>query len=77
MKPGYSTLLIHEQIAPETGASTWVSIQDVNMMALCGVGERTGAAWRSVVERAGLVVYAMYNPKDSVSEGVIEAGIGL
>jgi hypothetical protein len=73
MKPGYSRLLIHEQVAPEVGASTWVSIQDINMMALCGVAERTEATWRNLIGQAGLKVQDVMLPKDGVSEGLIEA----
>lgn len=72
MASGYSKLLIHEQITPESGASTWASIQDINMMALCGVAERTEATWREIIALAGLHVQAVYLPDDGVSEGVIE-----
>jgi hypothetical protein len=73
MKPGYSKLLIHEQIMPKTGASQWVSIQDVNMMALCGVAERTEETWSDIIQKAGLTLEALYLSKDGVSESVLEA----
>ncbi|CAI6325081.1 unnamed protein product [Periconia digitata] len=73
MKPEYSVLLIHEQIMPEKGAGQWVSIQDVNMMALCGVAERSEQTWRDLIEKAGLMVTKVYLSRDGVSESVIEA----
>ncbi|KAF2185209.1 S-adenosyl-L-methionine-dependent methyltransferase [Zopfia rhizophila CBS 207.26] len=73
MAPGYSKLLIHEQITPEIGASVWNSIQDINMMALCGVAERTEDVWRKLLQQAGLRVNSVYQAKDGVSEGVIAA----
>jgi hypothetical protein len=73
MKPGYSKLLIHEQIMPERGAGQWVSIQDINMMALCGVAERTEKTWRDIIAQAGLTLEALYLAKDGVSESVLEA----
>ncbi|TGO15190.1 hypothetical protein BTUL_0043g00450 [Botrytis tulipae] len=41
MKPGYSKLLIHEQMIPRSGASVWAVTQDFNMMTLLGAAERT------------------------------------
>ncbi|KAF2992957.1 hypothetical protein E8E13_000444 [Curvularia kusanoi] len=76
-KPGYSKVLIHEQIMPEIGASAESCVEDITMMALCGVGERTKDEWTSIVERAGLKLVAVYPAKDGVSESVIEAGIDM
>ena len=75
LKAGYSKILIHELIVPETGASTWVSAQDVNMMMLCGVGERVEDDWREIVRLAGLEVENVYAATDGVSESVIEVGV--
>jgi phenylacetate-coenzyme A ligase PaaK-like adenylate-forming protein len=75
MAPSYSKLLIHEQITPEKGASVWNSIQDINMMALCGVAERTEAEWRKLLQQAGFRVITVYQAKDGVSEGVIVAEV--
>jgi hypothetical protein len=73
MKQGYSKLLIHEQIMPEMGAGEWVTLQDVNMMALCGVAERTEKHWCGIIEAANLVVSRVYMSKDGVSESILEA----
>ena len=76
-KPGYSRVLIHEQIIPELGASAESCVEDITMMALCGVGERTEREWTNLVEKAGLKLVAVYAAKDGVSESVIEAGIDV
>ncbi|KAF2462880.1 S-adenosyl-L-methionine-dependent methyltransferase [Lindgomyces ingoldianus] len=72
LKPGYSKLLIHELIVPETGASTWAAVQDINMMSLAGVAERTEKDWKSLIHAAGLAVENIYRATDGVSESVIE-----
>ncbi|KAF2677132.1 S-adenosyl-L-methionine-dependent methyltransferase [Lentithecium fluviatile CBS 122367] len=74
-KPGYSKVLIHEQVVPEVGASAELAVEDITMMALCGVGERTEKEWTDIVQNAGLNLLAVYPPKDGVSESVIEAGL--
>lgn len=73
MKPGYSKLLIHELVVPEVGASLWASVQDINMMTLCGVAERTEGDWRRLLQLAGLSVEAVYFATDGISESIIEA----
>lgn len=74
-KPGYSKVLIHEQVVPEVGASAELAVEDITMMALCGAGERTEKEWTDIVQNAGLNLIAVYPPKDGVSESVIEAGL--
>lgn len=73
MKPGYTKLLLHEQVIPESGASDWAATQDFNMMIMLATLERTEPQWRAIVEEAGLKVTKIWNPKDPVSESVIEA----
>jgi hypothetical protein len=74
-KPGYSKVLIHEQVVPEVGATAEVAVEDVTMMALFSVGERTEKEWTDIVQKAGLKLLTIYHPKDGVSESVIEAGL--
>lgn len=73
MKSGYSKILIHELIVPEVRARLWVSMQDINMMALCGVAERTEETWRRLIQLAGLSIEKVYLATDMVSESIIEA----
>lgn len=74
-KPGYSKVLIHEQVVPEVGANAEVAVEDITMMALFSVGERTEREWRNIVQQAGLKLLAVYPPRDGVSESVIETGL--
>jgi hypothetical protein len=76
-KPGYSRVLVHEQIVPEVGASAESCVEDIAMMAMCGVGERTEKEWSDIVQKAGLKLQAVYSSRDGVSESVIEAGIDV
>lgn len=75
MKPGYTRLLLHEIVVPETGASPWAVTQDFNMMTMLATLERTEAQWRSIITEAGLTVTKVWSPKDPVSESVIEIEI--
>ncbi|KAH4022883.1 hypothetical protein HBH98_189840 [Parastagonospora nodorum] len=74
-KPGYSKVLIHEQLVPEVGASAESCVEDITMMAMCGVGERTEKEWTHIIEKAGLKLLVVYSSKDGVSESVIETGV--
>ncbi|KAF2681172.1 S-adenosyl-L-methionine-dependent methyltransferase [Lentithecium fluviatile CBS 122367] len=73
MKPGYLRLLLHELIVPEVGASLWVFVQDINMMTLAAVAERTEKKWAEFLELSGFSVRRVYYAVDGVSESVIEA----
>ncbi|OKP14019.1 Demethylsterigmatocystin 6-O-methyltransferase [Penicillium subrubescens] len=54
MKPGYSRLLIHEHVIPETGAYWEATALDMVMLTLLSAHERTHAAWYNLIEkRAG------------------------
>ncbi|KAF2756792.1 putative Sterigmatocystin 8-O-methyltransferase [Pseudovirgaria hyperparasitica] len=72
MTPGYSKLIVHEICIPETGSSVWASTQDMNMMSLLAVGERSERQWKTLIERAGLKIAATYPASDGISESVIE-----
>jgi demethylsterigmatocystin 6-O-methyltransferase len=72
MKPGYSKLLVNEWIVPERKASRFMTIEDMNMMALSGM-ERTELQHREVLEAAGLKITKIFYANDTISESVIEA----
>lgn len=74
-KPGYSKVIIHEQVVPDVGASAELAVEDITMMALFSVAERTEREWTDIVEKAGLRLLAIHHPKDGVSESVIEASL--
>lgn len=75
MKPGYSKLIVNEWIVPASGASRFMTAQDMNMMAVLGGMERTEALHRDYLEKAGLKVTHIFHPNDAISEAVIEAEV--
>ena len=54
MEPGYSKLLINENVIPDTGAHWQVTSLDLIMMADFASQERTGKQWKRLIEGAGL-----------------------
>ena len=73
MKPGYSKLLLHEQLLPENDASMWAVTQDFSMLTQMATGERTADIFRAIIEKAGLDFVRVWKSDDNVSESVIEA----
>ena len=77
MKPGYSRLLINEQVIPDKKASWEATYLDLYMMVLFGARERTEKEWRRLLEEGvGLKVLGVYGPGGGV-EGVIECEVEL
>lgn len=37
MEPGYSRLLIHEQVMPDRGPHSWAAVSDNNQMGATGI----------------------------------------
>ncbi|KAI1352909.1 putative O-methyltransferase [Xylaria sp. FL0043] len=72
MKPGYSKLLIHEMIIPETGASKFHSMLDLTMMAFNAGMERTKRQWEELLNRAGLTVVQFWDPPQDDADGIVE-----
>ncbi|KAL4761111.1 S-adenosyl-L-methionine-dependent methyltransferase [Aspergillus foveolatus] len=70
MKPGYSKLLVNENVIPDTGAYWETTSLDLIMMQL-GSGERTERHWRSLLESAGLRIVGIWAAHRSV-ESLIE-----
>lgn len=73
MKPGYSKLLLHEMIIPETGASTFHSMLDMTMMAFNAGMERTESQWTELLNRAGFDVIKIWPPLQEDADGIVEA----
>ncbi|KAJ5814445.1 uncharacterized protein N7503_001195 [Penicillium pulvis] len=62
MKHGYSRLLIHEHVIPETAASWEATALDMVMLTLMSAQERTRTAWYDLIEtRAGLTINKIWN----------------
>lgn len=75
MKPGWSKLLIKDNILPNTGAHFSVTGQDLGIMQAFAGRERTEAEWRMLLESVGLQVEAIYTHERS-DDGVIECVLG-
>ncbi|KXG50685.1 Winged helix-turn-helix transcription repressor DNA-binding [Penicillium griseofulvum] len=72
MKPGYSKLLINENVIPDTGAHWEATGLDMMMLTLFSSEERTTAAWYDLIERkAGLKIVEIWGAGNGV-ENVIE-----
>lgn len=73
MTPGYSKLLIHEMIVPDTGASLTHVMLDMVMMCFNGGIERTAQHWRQLLEKAGLEVVKIWPGPEESAAGLVEA----
>lgn len=73
MKPGYSKLLLHEMIIPETGASPLYAMLDMTMMCFNAGMERTERQWRALLETAGFEVVKVWPSPEVDGNGMVEA----
>ena len=72
MKPGYSRLLINENVMPTTGAHWETTGLDMIMLTLFSSEQRTSTAWYDLIERrAGLKIVQVWSAGKGV-ESVIE-----
>ncbi|KAJ4145057.1 hypothetical protein LMH87_003918 [Akanthomyces muscarius] len=72
MRPGYSKLLIHEAILPDSGATRAQCEFDMTMMVVNGGLERSERQWAELLAEAGFEVVQFWQ-KYPDSEGIIEA----
>ena len=73
MDPRYSKVLINQWIVPTQGATSFMTHQDLNMMATFSAMERTEEQTREMLEGAGLRIVRIWRPGDVESECIIEA----
>ena len=72
MKPGYSRLLINENVIPDVGANWESTCLDIMMSCLVSAKERTKDEWVQLLERdAGLKITGFY-PVGNGVESIIE-----
>ena len=72
MKPGYSKLLIHEQVMPRQEAYWESTALDMVMLTLFSSEERTETAWHDLIEgNAGLKIVNIWDGGRGL-ESVIE-----
>lgn len=72
MEPGYSRLILHEHILPDTGCDLPSAAMSIMMMVQVAAFERSEKQWRSLLESVGLRDITVYQPPAS-GEGIIEA----
>ena len=73
MDPSYSKVLINQWIVPRQRATSFMTHQDLNMMATFSAMERTEQQTRELLEGAGLRILHIWRPDDIESECIIEA----
>ncbi|KAB8235889.1 S-adenosyl-L-methionine-dependent methyltransferase [Aspergillus alliaceus] len=66
MVPGYSKLLINENVIPSTGAHWQTTSLDIIMMVDVASRERTERAWYQLIESVGLKALKVWTVPDSV-----------
>ncbi|KAH9905020.1 S-adenosyl-L-methionine-dependent methyltransferase [Xylariomycetidae sp. FL2044] len=72
MKPGYSRLLVHENVIPPMAQDPEQTTLDRIMMTLLGGKERSAADWSELLEgKCGLKIVKIWTPIDGI-ESVIE-----
>ncbi|KAJ5614880.1 hypothetical protein N7528_008534 [Penicillium herquei] len=71
MTPGYSKVLINENVVPDIGAHCQATSLDLIMLADLGGKERTEKQWREVIEPTGLIISKIWTPVNS-AESLIE-----
>lgn len=74
MRPGYSKLLINENVVPDVGAAWSITSMHGLMMALGAVRERTEKQWRGLLGQAGLKATGVWTYEQG-TESLIEAEI--
>lgn len=71
MKPGYSKLLINENVIPAKNADWQATSVDLVMMSLYSSKERTEADWRRLLDKASLKIVQIWSKGEGV-ESLIE-----
>lgn len=73
MRPGYSRLLINENVIPGTGADWQATALDLMVLSLLSSRERTEVDWRKLLKGAGLRVVKIWSTdKQNGVESLIE-----
>lgn len=71
MKPGYSKLLINENVIPDTGAHWETTALDIMMLTLLSSRERTRENWEDLLTKGGLKINGIYSARNG-AESLIE-----
>lgn len=71
MKPGYSKLLINENVIPDTGAHWETTALDIMMLTLLSSRERTRENWEDLLGKGGLKIEKIWSARNG-AESLIE-----
>lgn len=71
MTPGYSKLLINENVVPDLGADWQITGLDLMLMTLVSARERRENEWRQLLELAGFRIVSIWSHVNGV-ESLIE-----
>ncbi|KAK8084446.1 hypothetical protein PG997_005717 [Apiospora hydei] len=72
LRPGYSKLLIHDHVLPETGAQPLATSFDLMMMTCVSGKERSEGQWRDLLSSAGFKIVKFWRSPQAI-QGVVEA----
>jgi hypothetical protein len=72
MEPGYSRLIINDQIIPDRDCDFATACISIMMMVQVGAFERTEKQWRALLTSVGLKDLSFHQPPGS-GEGIIIA----
>lgn len=72
LKPGYSTLLVHEHVVADTMAHPQATAYDLTMMVKVAGQERTEARWRDLLRSSGYDVVKIWR-SPLAAQSIIEA----
>lgn len=72
MDPGYSRLIINDQIIPDRDCDFATACISIKMMVQVGAFERTEKQWRALLTSAGLKDLSFHHPPNG-GEGIITA----
>ena len=72
LKPGYSKLLIHDHVVPDTSAHPHATSYDLNMMVLVAGQERTETEWRNLLKATGYKVVRVWR-SPLAAQAIVEA----
>ena len=67
MKPGYSRLLINEQVLPDVGAELHPAMLDMTMLTYSNAMERTERQWRTLLGNLGVEIVKIWRNPLSVT----------
>lgn len=76
MKPGYSRLIIHEQVIQNNNPHPWATVCDLSQMGACASFQRTEEEWTDLLVRCGFQKPRFwYHEYDGAAAAAIESEV--